>query len=251
MKNLYLLIITILIIFSGCTSKNELVIVKDETKYGVKDASGNLLVKPSYDFVSTYENPNDENIKNGLIHPFNLHWIHNYYGTDRYSLVEYKNKFGIVDIDGSLIVKPIYDYISKLYNDFFVVIENGKYGYMNSNFELVQKPIFIEALPFDEEIAFVKLFNSKWACINNDMKLIIDAQFDNIYPKINGFSRVQVANKWSFIDENCKLINEVRYDYVSDFSNGIAKVKIDGKIGYINEDGQTIVDEKYKFGQNY
>ena len=230
----------IVFIFNACSSKDEVTILKENGKYGTLNKNSKIFIKPVFDQMSIFDDNKDKNLK--IKHPnlLNFHWIHNYYGNE-YSIIEYKNKYGIISRDNKMFVKPIYDSISRLYNGFFIIGIDGKYGYMNNNFEVVQKPIFKNVRDFSENVTFVQSnTNDMWACITKDMILKIKPSFDEVYDFHDGFARVVEAGKWGYVDDSCEVLIKPIYDYAYDFSDGSAKVEKNGNIFYINDLGNEI-----------
>ncbi len=241
----------IIFLFSACSSKEKVTIIKENNKYGVLSSKNDIRVKAIYDKLSKFDDIENKNIKTQHPNVFNLHWIHNYYGND-YSISKYNNKYGIVNNKNIMLVKPIYDSISKAFNGFFIVQIDGKFGYLNDKFKLVQKPIFSSASEFIGNAAFVgSSSNSKLGCITQDMDLKINGKYDEIFNFVNTYARTKLGNKWGYINDKCEVISKPIYDYVYDFSNSYAKVIKNGKIGYIDEKGNKIIKPFLSNGENF
>ena len=162
LKKVLITISLTILFFTGCSTKEEMAIVNEKGKYGVLDNNGNVIIKPVYDEISNFDDRNDKNIKTEHPHVLNLHWLHNYYG-EEYAIAEYNGKYGVVNKKNEMVVKPIYDSISKLFNGFSVIKLDNKYGFLNDKFEVVQKPIFKEVREFLGNVTFVQSnANGKW-----------------------------------------------------------------------------------------
>ena len=251
-KNIIFISCTFVILFlSACSTKEKVTIIKENNKYGLLSSKNDIRVKAIYDKLSKFDDIKNKNIKTQHPNVFNLHWIHNYYGND-YSISKYNNKYGIVNNKNIMLVKPIYDSISKAFNGFFIVQIDNKFGYLNDKFELVQKPIFLSASEFIGNAAFVgSAVNGKLGCITQSMELKINGQYDEIFNFVNGYARTKLGNKWGYISDKCEIIAEPYYDYVYDFSNTYAKVVKNGKIGYINSKGNTILKPILNNGEKF
>lgn len=237
--------------FTGCSTKEEVTIINEKGKYGALESNSEVIVKPVYDELSYFDDRKNKNIKTDHPHVINLHWLHNYYG-DEYAIAEYKGKYGVVNKENKMVVKPIYDSITKLFNGFSVIKLDEKYGYLNDEFEVVQKPIFRKAREFIGDVAFVQSnANGKWGCITKEMDLKINDVYDEIYNLHNGFARTVKDGKWGYIDNTCKVIVEPKYEYAHDFSKGYAKVLGNGHVAYINEDGEKITKTIFTRGENF
>lgn len=101
----------------GCSSKNSnYEIVKQNNKYGVKDIDGNLIIKYSYDMIYPFDS-------NGFA-------IVNNFG----------GKFGVIDTNNKIVIDIIYDYIENFEEGKAQIKMNGKIGYVNQFYEIIQKP---------------------------------------------------------------------------------------------------------------
>lgn len=237
--------------FTGCSSKDELAIVNEKGKYGALENSSDVIIKPVYDELSNFDDMKNKNMKTEHPHILNLHWLHNYYGNE-YAIAEYQGKYGVVNKDNEMVVKPIYDSITKLFNGFSVIKLDDKYGYLNDEFEVVQKPIFKDAREFLEDVTFVQSnANAKWGCITKDMELKIGDEYDEIYNLYNGYARTVKDGKWGYINNQCKVIVEPKYEYAYDFSKGYAKVLKNGKTAYVDAEGKEITRPIFSRGENF
>lgn len=240
-----------ILFLTGCSSKDEVTIVNEKGKYGALESNSEVIIKPVYDELSSFDDRKNKNIKTDHPHVLNLHWLHNYYGDD-YAIAEYNGKYGVVNKENKMVVKPIYDSISKLFNGFSVIKVDDKFGYLNDEFEVVQKPIFKNAREFLSDVAFVQSnANAKWGCITKEMDLKINDVYDEIYNLHNGFARTVKDKKWGYIDNTCKVVVEAKYEYAYDFSKGYAKVVSNGQVAYINEEGKEITKPIFTNGENF
>ena len=240
-----------ILFFTGCSTKEEMTIVNEKGKYGVLKNNGDVIVKPVYDEISNFDDRNDKNIITEHPHVLNLHWLHNYYG-DEYAIAEYKGKYGVVNKNNEMVVKPIYDSITKLFNGFSVIKLDDKYGFLNDKFEVVQKPIFRDAREFLGNVTFVQSnANGKWGCITKEMDLKINDEYNEIYNLYDGFARTVKDGKWGYINDKCEVVVKPTYDYAYDFSKGYAKVLKGKDIAYINQKGEQITKNIFSRGENF
>ncbi|PLY04688.1 MAG: hypothetical protein C0625_15975 [Arcobacter sp.] len=240
-----------ILFFTGCSTKEEIAIVNEKGKYGALDNNSNVVIKPVYDELSSFDDRKNKNIKTNHPNVLNLHWLHNYYG-DEYAIAEYNGKYGVVNKNNELVIKPIYDSISKLFNGFSVIKLDEKYGFLDDKFEVVQKPIFRDAREFLGNVTFVQSnANGKCGCITKDMDLKINDEYDEVYNLYDGFARTVKDGKWGYINDKCEVVVIPSYDYAYDFSKGFAKVQKNGHIAYINEKGEEITKNIFTSGENF
>lgn len=239
----------ILFLLTGCSTKenSQYKVINSASKDGLLKDDGNVVVKPIYDRIDKF---NDENKR--YTHPnfVNLHWLHNDNGNE-FAIVKYNNKFGVINKESKLLIKPIYDNISSFFNGFARITENGKVGLINEKFEIVLKPIYESVEEFYNDVAYVKSTSGLFGCIDKNMNLKIKPIFDRIYLEQNGFARILKDSKWGFIDNKCNIVAKPIYDYVNNFSNEIAKIEYNGKTGYLNTDGKLLVKPIFEHGDKF
>lgn len=152
----------------------------------------------------------------------------------------------------------------------YPIILNDKWGYIDFNGKIVIQPQYIEANPFSEDFAFVKIGE-----IYDHNVLIKDRGFINIngdfvshseYQKVgslrNGRIRVKKTgagiftnSSWGFVDSTFREIIEPIYTDVGNFSEGLAWVRlrerfliftVSDKYGYINKKGEVTIPLQYE-----
>ena len=62
-----------------------------------------------------------------------------------YQRIEQNNKWGFIDNDCNLLVKPTFDYVSDFSNGFSKVKINNKWGFLDTDGKFLVKPIFDDA----------------------------------------------------------------------------------------------------------
>ncbi len=226
--------------FNGCSSKlsheNLDTVVTVNNKDGLLKDNSEVTIKPIYKKINRF----DGNFGR-YFHPnyINIHWIENN-GNNTYAIVENTDgKYGIINKDGELQLKAIYDSIGRFHNGFAKLEVNKKFGLINEDFEVVVKPIYDEVQEFIYDTIIVKKFG-KFGCINKNLELKITPSMDMIYIQHENFKRVELDNKWGFVDNNCNFVTKPIYDYAYDFSNGFAKVKSGNNWGFIDTNGKFL-----------
>ena len=114
-----------------------------------------------------------------------------------------------------------YDWIGKFVNGFAIVELDGRYGFINEEFEEIVSPKYGLAYDFQ-----------------------------------NGFARVEYNGKWGFINKEGKEIAPLKYDFAEDFYEGLAEVRVETfsaatcyypilYYGYVDENGNQVVPVEY------
>jgi len=234
-----------ILFIAGCGQpEKRYTVVQENTKDGVIDNSGYVVVKPVYKHIFNFVG---DGKKFDHEHLINLHWIENK-DSEAYAIVEnIDGKYGAINQKGDILLKPIYDSISYFFDGYARIEVSGKYGLINRDFKIVLKPKFDYIQEFTNDVAII-MQNNRYGCLNKDMELKIKPNYDRIYLQQENFLRTYMDNRWGYLDDQCNILVKPIYDYGYDFSNGSAKVIIDGRVGYINQDGKLI--SKPIFTQN-
>lgn len=231
--------------------------VKRKDQYGFIDENGYFLLYPEYDQAGFFAVGSTAVFKEG-------EW---------YVINEEGYKIAVCD------KKP--DYLSFMSNGHAPVAINGKYGYVDSSYEIPDKLEYDFASNFSSNVAAVKKAD-KWALINNQLENITDFIFDDIvindynscisnniiiakkdgkywlvdasgnrisengYDEISPFvtdeyAAVKVGDKWGFINTSGEMVIQPQYEAAKSFCINLAPVCIDGRWGYINNDGQEAI----------
>lgn len=96
--------------------------------------------------------------------------------------MQVSEKWGYIDKNGKMVIKPEYDKAERFSEGLAAVAINGKWGYIDKLGKFVLEPRFNEAMAFNEGLAFVKIGGY-------DANAIIDV--------IGGFD---TEGKWGYVD---------------------------------------------------
>ncbi|MBE5806205.1 MAG: hypothetical protein E7313_05795 [Clostridiales bacterium] len=266
-------------------NKNKCLVVQKDSKQGVLDVFGNVIINIEYDnisilgkYINAYKknevdifdfyNKEKLNYKNIVA----IDEINNNYSI----LIDKNEKYKILEINTEKIVSKDYNYIESIDNDLFIVKKNQKYGLIDitgkeiikCNYDIIEKiegTQIIKAynkennitnLIVGDEIKYT-LKNST-IYLNKDYLQIlvnglewkyIDYQGNEVI-NINLFDRdmysYKSGNLYGFVDKNNKIIVEPQYDFVTEFNEfGYAGIMNNGKWGCINSSGEILVNPKY------
>lgn len=216
--------------------------IKINGKYGLLDASGNIILEPVYtklnksggylfalkDYkIMTIYNRDFEIIKkaeylsayknNGLIYVKNIR----------------TKKNGVLDSLGNTIIPEEYDYIidySRYNKERFVCIKKGKHGVVDKNNKII--------IPF--EYNSISLLNNE---NNNPLRLDI-IEPNNLYFVLKNTSGFEM--KIGVIDFNGKIIIPLDYSNgYSIFNDGLISLEKNRKFGYVNRDNEVKIPFMY------
>ena len=191
-----------------------------------------------------------------------------------------QTKYGVVDKNGEQLIPENYNYISYLFDNYFMAsYENGKLGILddkeqikielnNDSLQQIQGSQLIQTTKlenkdiclyseklekiYEMQDATLKLENDYIKLYNNTEVKYFDKQGNEVqnmqvYPESKLFVKVQ-GDKYGFVDKQGNVVVDYKYDKAYEFNEyGFAAVKKDDKWGSIDEQGQEIVIPNYTF----
>ena len=108
------------------------------------------------------------------------------------------------------------------------VKEQGSYKMLNKKLEVVGELKFEAARPFAEGAYAAVCVNGKWGFVNTDGELVIECAYDDAQSFNNGFAAVCVDGKWGYIDESGYMAIEPQFtDAMGVSEEGVAAVLLE------------------------
>ncbi len=150
--------------------------------------------------------------------------------------------WGHINIDGSFVYKPIFDWVGN-YQDSICTVrdKDGNYFHIEIEGKRIYSENMIYAGDFRDGVAVVRRRNGLCVHINKRGGLIHSKQFRDLDVFHKGFSRARDENGWFHINKSGEEAYSHRYYSVEPFYNGYAFVEdFDGKRLIIDEKGKTV-----------
>ena len=218
------------------TSKYVLNIIKEEDSYRVnKTDLTDTLNKDK--IVGTYNCKYDDcNYYDNT--------IFNYISLDKYLVIKENNKIFLYDFISKKIVSDMYDnFVYKLENDNYIILNNGKYGLIDKDGVLISKTLYddIDYLNVIDSDGKVSI-NDKYGIINVDNgKEIIKTEYNDIKIDMDNHYSILKDNLWYVIDEEENILT-TGYEYTFGFNKGYVSVK-DNVISILAYDNTLLVND--------
>jgi hypothetical protein len=204
------------------------IITNGTSKYGWLDSVGNKMFDPVFDKV-------------------------NFFYSKKKTTVKINSTYKIISIENE-VINTDYDYLSSIENNLIVVRLNNKYGIIDENNKIIIKPEYDNLYNFTEGLACAKK-NGKWGFINLKNKTVIPFIYDKGSIFSEGLACMKKNGKWGYINNKNKVIINFKYTgsfferfdsnddmfgaiVLSQFYNGKAKLELDGKLIYIKKTGE-------------
>jgi WG containing repeat len=152
-----------------------------------------------------------------------------------------KDKQGLYQNDGKILVKVAFDSIENFTNGVARVVKDKKWGYVARSGKAITPPQYKVATRYVDGVAVVKN-GRKWELLNAKGKAIKELDIDKIAGEetgfVDGLLPVEQRRKWGYINTRGNLAVPYEYREVSPFSEGKATVKLDdGRRGVIDMSG--------------
>ena len=124
--------------------------------------------------------------------------------------------------------------------------ESPKWGFIDKKGKMVVEPQFDDVYPFGDGLYKVEV-NGKYGFIDKKGKMVVEPQFERVgYSFEDGLCKVKLNGKWGFIDKTGKMVVEPQLDDVGSFNDGLCWVKVNGKTGFIDKKGKMVIEPQFK-----
>ena len=180
----------------------DLSIVSINKKFGVVDSDGNFMIKPEFTDIFEFKGSKD------------MFKISTAYRNS------YDGKYGAVDLNGKIVLPPVYDSLEWDAKEGFFIIElNGKWGTADTTGNYIIEP----TIDFGED---------NW--------LILTLHFSD------GLARIFKDDKYGFINTKGEVVIQPKFEFAGEFEKGKAIVRVDGKSTFIDKKGNFILGRNYE-----
>lgn len=130
--------------------------------------------------------------------------------------------------------------------DLYLILEKNKFGYINEDGKVIIKPKFLGAGEFSEGLAPARL-NGTYGYINTKGEFVIKPQFDYATEFHEGFAIVYNDSVPFFIDKSGNEKFDINFLSLEPFENGKAHIwTSSGKAGIIDRKGKFIIDTVFR-----
>lgn len=206
--------------------KNNVAVFVKDNKYGLIDDKGNEITTQLYDDLSRAEK-NSELI-----------------------IVKLNESYGIMNLSGQMIVKPIYEYCEVLNRLIIVVDKNNKSCLLSKDGLPMLDGLEFDKLKASENGIIVSYLDGEIGLINRIGAKLTDLEsYSYVGVFKEGLARVKnEKGKYGFIDEKGNVKINLDYHKVLDFSNGLVQVQRnhrDRTWGYLDKNGTFMIDPLY------
>lgn len=214
-------------------------------KWGVIDQTGKIVIEPTYTEMITVPNPKTDI----FICVYDVDYTNNTYKT---KVLDAKNNEKFTEYDlVEVIENKDASNILWYEQDVLRVKKENKYGLINMEGKVILPVEYdmIEALQGVENSLIIKKEQQVGLC-NNKGNVIINPEYkeiksiDNDYK--NGYIVIDNNNKYGVIDFTKTVIFEPKYEEIKPVtSNNIYIVKENSKLKVVNKEGEVLLEDKF------
>ncbi len=201
---------------------NEVGIVAQAGKWGVRGKQNEMILPCAYDGISFLENTKQQILK----------------------LEQQRKRYGLLDTLGNMRIKLLYDEIGQFSNNLLAVKKQGLWGFVDQAGKLVVPCQYRAVRAFQEGFAAVKQ-SSKWGVIDRTGRTRIDFKYTRIGDMQEGLIWAQLPGEVHYFNAQAKVIIRGDFERATNFSGGVARVYQEGKYGLIDPQGEFVLRPKY------
>ena len=235
-------------------SSHQLYVCKLNNVYGAINSKGEIIIPFNYSKLGNFKNKFAYYLSTqyGLVDIHNMalpaqwEWISDV-DSNSIAIVKRKNQFGLMNVEGQLILATEYDYITSCKDEIYLVVKNNTYGFYN-----VKEKCFMTSVDYDYNPSYDANYytNGKsFKLIRDDEVALADANgrytinfgtYSNFFFAKNDIIRIQKNNKFGYVDRKLKAITAVEFDKAKDFENNYAIITKGTNTSLIDKTGKTI-----------
>ena len=164
--------------------------------------------------------------------------------------------YGFIDVEGNMVIKPQFLSTRGFCEGLCSVELDSGWGFIDKTGKMVVEPVFDSAGSFDEGVAIV---------CQNDKHFLIDRKGEEVAPGVyysflgdgfsprfsEGFCTCCVKNKYGFIDRTGNVVIQPQFDQVKDFHDGLALMEINDKFGYVDKNGVMVIKPQFDRAEDF
>lgn len=143
-------------------------------------------------------------------------------------------------------VKGEYEEKGCYINDIARVKQQGKYGFVNKEEQVVIPLIYDEIDEFKAKYAKAKK-NKQWGMVDRENKTIIPFKYDSLDYFYSGIARVSKHAKYGFVNTLGEVVIPLKYNQAKILNSDGIRVKLNNSFGIINFENKIIIPINYSF----
>ena len=160
-------------------------------------------------------------------------------------------KWGLIDTDMQTIMSPKWDYLGDSVCGRRLLRSGTLFGFADEQGREVIAPTFAQALNFSQDLAAVKNSDGKWGYINTEGQLVIPYSFEEANLFSDGLALVKTDGLYGYINTEGSLAIAPMYREAYSFSEGLACVRVGDAYGYISASGDVTIAPQFELAFDF
>ena len=109
--------------------------------------------------------------------------------------------------------------------------QRNRAGWIDRSGKIIFSGMGVEGTYFSNGLMSMPGPNGKWGFVDKNFQFVIEPRFDSAFEFSEGRAEVTIKNKSGFIDTSGTIVVPPKYDMVWGFQNGLARVRRDIEVG--------------------
>jgi hypothetical protein len=189
-------------------------------RFGVLDANGKTVIPVNFQAIREY------NFKLFAVKNTNATWQ-------------------VYTSEGLPVFAGTYTDIQEFDEQLATVKQNGKWGILHRNGDMVVKPLYKQIIKKGANSYDLVSF-TQWKAVSRKKENLFTSEYDNLQPLNNEIYSYQYTGKYGLLNEKGNKISEPLYDEITLFVKDLAVVKSGAAYGLISKRGELLVQAKYQ-----
>lgn len=164
----------------------------------------------------------------------------------RFIPYQQEGKWGFIDVEGHVMIHPIYQSVEPFSDGLALVVQDGSVGYIDKAGNMVIPLTYEDAESFQNGYAIVSK-NDLYGIVDRTNKVVVPIIYEDVGAFNDGLALVANEDFYGYCNTKGEVTIPVELDYASDFKNGYAIVERDGKKGIINALGGLVTSIQYNW----
>lgn len=178
-------------------------------------------------------------------------------GDDALLPVVEDGRWGYIDTRGAVVIRPQFERAWRFAGDLALVRRGGLYGFIHRDGSFAIEPRFTDAWHFSGGLAPVEL-DTTWAFVDRDGRVVADTQFNlsdtTLVESRAGTPQLHLVSsqgRYGFEAADGRSVIEPQFENAWRFSEGLARVMVGGEWGYIDRNGNLAVDPRFDLAWDF
>ncbi|NNM66891.1 MAG: WG repeat-containing protein, partial [Spirochaetales bacterium] len=173
-------------------------------------------------------------------------WDQVYAFVGKTAIVVSNNLYGLVDRQGKTVLDPKWDEIGYERDGRIAFSQDKKWGWLDASGQVVQPPVWVWAGDFQHGLAPV--FDGKHGgMVDLSGKLVVPLIYQEIGNLKDGLRIMKIGGKMGALDENGNVAVPAVYDAIQDFSEGTSWVSQNGEVFRIDTHGKRLTSGHWNY----